>query len=70
MIKQKKKYTYEELKKMFDKAVAETVLNPFGDREDEKEQLSFQDKVMLSLSAIPILNTLENKLFGKENINE
>ena len=67
MIEKKKKYTYEKLKEMFDEAVAETVLNPFGDKEDQaNEKMDSESKIMVSVIAMTILRTLESNLFEKE----
>lgn len=67
MLDKNKKYTYEELKEIFEKAENETIINPFGDNQEKaNEELSGQIQFMARLIAIPTIYTLKEKLFGKE----
>lgn len=59
-------YTYDEIKEYFKKAMLTTVSEPFGEIEDkelQKEANNPEFKFSEMLSAVIILNTMQNNLF-------
>ena len=67
MLEKRKKYTYEEIKEIFEQAELEAIMNPFGEvQEKENDKLSGQMQFMTMMVAIPTVHTLKEKLFGKE----
>lgn len=68
MLEKKKKYSYEELKEIFEKIEMEVIINPFGDNQEKSEKkLDGQAQFMAMMIAMSTLHTLKEKLFGKEN---
>lgn len=70
MLEKGKKYKYEEIKKIFDDIKMDVILNPFGDdKENEKNEKASNGEVdlVMKLMTIPVINTLEKKLFGKDD---
>lgn len=68
-IEKGKNYTYEEIKKVFNNAMKETINNPFGEIEDKKakektEDLIFQLNTMLA--GMVVLHTMKDNMFVKE----
>ena len=70
MLEKNKKYTYEEIKKAFDSIKTEVIMNPFGDEKEKDNGLNKETQFTTMLMAMPVIHTLEEKLFGKEKNNE
>lgn len=67
MLEQNKKYTYEELKEIFDKIQMKVMINPFGDLEDKvDEKLNPEARFTTMLLTMPLMHTMKECLFGKE----
>lgn len=70
MLEKGKKYKYEEIKKIFDEVKIDVILNPFdNDAETENDKIKLNKKAdfTMKLMAIPVIQTLEKKLFGKDD---
>lgn len=74
-IEKNKAYTYDEIKKIFEEAVHETIKNPTGGMQkevlkDKKEEEIFKFEISMSLSGIVILHTLKENLFEENKDKE
>lgn len=59
-----KKYTIEDFKEKYDKAVVEVLQNPAGDQ--NKKKIDIQVEMSLMLSGILLFGMLKKKLFEEE----
>lgn len=63
MLEKNKTYTYEEVKKIFDEVKMDVIMKPFGDNERINKEIDSKDEFMFSMFAMPVVNTMEEKLF-------
>lgn len=69
LIEKNRNYTYEELKEIYRSIVTEVCTNPFGDLAKEMgKEIGAKTEVAMMLMTIPIMHTIEEKLFGKEEL--
>lgn len=68
-IEKGKTYTYEEIKKVFNNAMKETINNPFGEIEDKKAKEKTEDPIFqlnTMLAGMVVLQTMKDNMFVKE----
>lgn len=68
-IEKGKNYTYEEIKKVFNNAMKETINNPFGEIEDKKAKEKTEDPIFqlnTMLAGMVVLHTMKDNMFVKE----
>lgn len=68
-IEKGKNYTYEEIKKVFNNAMKETINNPFGEIEDKKGKEKTEDPIFqlnTMLAGMVVLHTMKDNMFVKE----
>lgn len=68
-IEKGKNYTYEEIKKVFNNAMKETINNPFGKIEDKEVKEKTEDPIFqlnTMLAGMVVLHTMKDNMFVKE----
>lgn len=68
-IEKGKNYTYEEIKKVFNNAMKETINNHFGEIEDKKAKEKTEDPIFqlnTMLAGMVVLHTMKDNMFVKE----
>lgn len=67
MLNKNKKYSFKELKEIFNEARNNVIFNQFKDSKDDKEEMNATAKYAMVLSGTLILHELESTLFGKDD---
>lgn len=68
-IEKGKTYTYEEIEKVFNNALKETINNPFGEIKDKEAKEKTEDPIFqlnTMLAGIVVLHTMKDNMFVKE----
>lgn len=68
-IEKGKTYTYEEIKKIYNNAMKETINKPFGEIEDKEAKEKSEDPIFqlnTMLAGMVVLHTMKDNMFVKE----